>query len=75
MYEVITLKMRINELKDLLYNTDYVDNKIGAATAKHLVEGDKTELLALYEEYKPMLEQRQAWRDEINALEKELSEL
>lgn len=75
MDKVITLKMRINELKDLLHNTDYVDNKIGAATAKYLVDGDKTELLVLYDKYKPMLEQRQAWRNEIKHLENQLKEI
>lgn len=69
------IQFKILGLKQKLKKTDYVDNKISAATAKYLVDGDKTELLALYEEYKPMLEQRQAWRDEINALEKELSEV
>jgi hypothetical protein len=69
------LSNQINALKRNLSKMDYIDNKISAATAKYLVEGDKTELLALYEEYKPTLEQRQAWRDEINNLENQLKEL
>lgn len=46
---------RIHELKQLLSETDYIAAKIaeGAATR---------------EEYTDMLAQRQAWRDEINAL-------
>ena len=75
MKERIDKLNRIVELKKKLYKTDYVDNKISAATAKYLVDGDKTELLALYEEYKPMLAQRQAWRDEINNLERQLNEI
>jgi hypothetical protein len=66
---------KIARCKENLHLTDYVDNKISEATAKYLVDGDKSELIALYEEYKPMLEQRQAWRDEINALENQLKEL
>lgn len=66
---------RIEECKKNLHVTDYVDNKISAATAKYLVDEDKTELLALYEEYKPLLAQRQAWRDEINDLENQLKAL
>lgn len=69
------LRNRVFELEKKLYKTDYVDNKISAATAKYLVDGDKTELLALYEEYKPMLAQRQAWRDEINELREKLYKL
>ena len=65
----------ITELKQKLSATDYIDHKINAAMAKYLVKGDKTELLVLYEEYEPMLIQRQAWRDEINNLENQLKEL
>ena len=47
---------RINELKQLLKETDY--------RAIKYAEGCYTE-----EEYKPYKEQRQAYRDEINELE------
>jgi len=50
---------RINELKQLLKETDY--------RAIKYAEGLYTE-----EEYLPYKEQRQAYRDEINALEQEL---
>jgi hypothetical protein len=50
---------RIDELKQKLADTDYIACKIaeGAATR---------------EEYADVIAQRQAWRDEINELEKEL---
>lgn len=47
---------RIMELKELLYHSDY--------KAIKFAEGKLTE-----EEYAPIREQRQAWRDEINELE------
>ena len=50
---------RINELKKLLSSTDY--------QAIKYAEGLITE-----EEYLPIKNQRQAWRNEINELEKEL---
>jgi hypothetical protein len=59
-------------LKSKLYATDYVDNKITEASVKFLIDGDKTALEMVYLEYKLLLDQRQAWRDEINALEAEL---
>ncbi len=51
-------KRRIEELKTLLYNTDYKAIKFS--------EGSLTE-----EEYAPIRAQRQAWRDEINRLEQQ----
>ena len=75
MFKINKIKVRISEIKYELSKTDYIDNKISAAMAKYLVDEDKSELLSLYEEYKPVLEQRQAWRDEINVLEVELSKI
>ena len=57
--EKITAQNRINELKKLLFDTDY--------RAIKFAEGCYTE-----EEYQPYKEQRQAYRDEINELEKSL---
>jgi hypothetical protein len=71
----LILKNRISELKTSLYNTDYIDHKLVKAVVNYIVTDDKTELLNLCEEYKEEIEQRQAWRDEINRLEKELSEV
>ena len=50
-------QMRISELKQRLAETDYIACKIaeGSATA---------------DEYEYLIKQRQAWRDEINSLEK-----
>ena len=56
----ILIQAEITQLKVNLAETDYVAIKIaeGAATA---------------DDYADVLVQRQAWRDRINALEKELS--
>lgn len=50
---------RIAELKQKLAETDYIAAKIAEGAATH-------------EEYADMIAQRQAWRDEINELQKEL---
>lgn len=57
--EEVTKQIRINELKQNLINTDYIACKIA--------EGSATR-----EEYAGIIAQRQAWRDEINELEKEV---
>ena len=56
----ILIQAEITQLKENLAETDYVAIKIaeGAATA---------------DDYADVLVQRQAWRDRINALEKEFS--
>ena len=64
---------RIQELKIALKETDYIDNKRLDAISKYIITGDRTELEALNEEYKEEIAQRQAWRDEINALEEQLN--
>ena len=57
--EVIN-NMRINELRNLLANTDY--------KAIKYAEGQFSE-----EEYAPIKAQRQAWREEINQLEEQIN--
>ena len=66
---------RINEIEQELDKTDYIDNKRLNAVVKFILTGDRMELEALEEEYKEEIAQREVWRDEINALEKELSEV
>ena len=56
------IKNRIKELKKLLTDSDY--------KAIKYAEGQITE-----EEFAPIKAQRQAWRDEINQLEEELSSM
>lgn len=55
---------RIDELKQLLANTDYVAAKLAE------VDGEQRE--ALLAEYAEVLEQRRAWRREIGELEQEV---
>ena len=57
---IINLKQRITELKQLLASTDY--------QAIKFAEGQLTT-----EEYEPMRTQRQLWRDEINQIEAQLN--
>ena len=70
-----SIKSRINELIIKLDDTDYVTNKLTEAIAKYLIDGDKTALETTYLEYKLILDQRQAWRNEINRLENQLKEI
>lgn len=58
---------RLAELHQNLSNTDYIDNKIVEA----LMSGGMDAAQAVADEYADQLAQRQAWRDEINALETE----
>ena len=65
---------KINELKANLYNTDYISSKLAEVIAEYLISdnGDKSKLVAIYNEYQETIKNKQAWRDEINALEEEL---
>lgn len=62
-------QIEISKLKCKLHNTDYIDNKLAEANAKYVVTGDNTDVIRIYNEYRDLIKQRQAWRDEINALE------
>ena len=66
---------RINEIKQELQQTDYVCNKLTEAICEYIVQGDNTAVVNTYNEYKEVLLRRKALRNEINALEKELSEV
>lgn len=65
---------KITELKIKLNNTDYISSKLAEAIVEYLVSdnGDKSKLVAIYSEYQETIKNKQAWRDEINALEEEL---
>lgn len=65
----------IQKIRKNLSTTDYVTNKLTEAAVKYLIYGDKTALEITYLEYKLILDQRQAWRDEINRLENQLKEI
>ena len=69
------LSLEIAELKAKLKEYDYVASKLAEAIAKSIVEGNTDEVVSVYNEYKDILEQKQAWRDEINAKEAELEAL
>ena len=63
------LEIEINKLKAKLHEYDYVASKLAEAIAKAIVEGNTDEVVSVYNEYKDILAQKQAWRDEINAKE------
>lgn len=65
---------KIAKIKESLHDTDYITNKLTEAITEYIVKGDNTAVVAVYTEYKEIIAQRQAWRDEINALENELKE-
>lgn len=69
------IQFKILALKQKLRQTDYVCNKLTEAIAEYIIQGDNTAVVNIYNEYKQVLAQRKALRDEINALEKELSEV
>jgi hypothetical protein len=65
----------IYKLKEKLAEYDYVGTKLAEAIAKSIVDGNNDAVVSAYNEYKDILNQKQAWRDEINRLEAELIDL
>jgi hypothetical protein len=65
-------KKRIAELKKELDRTDYIDNKLVRALVRYVALGDNTTIFELFNEYAEQIDQRQAWREEVDMLEKEL---
>ena len=59
----------IAELKQKLFDTDYIINKI---TEAQLLGNS---ISAILSQYKDIIDQRQCWRDEINKLEAQNNEL
>ena len=74
-YEEWKIQDDISKLKSKLDKTDYITNKLTEAIAIAMVQGDNTMLVEVYNEYKELIAQRQAWRDEINELEAQLAAL
>ena len=68
------IEHRIMFLKYNLRKTDYIARKFTEAVVRYILSdnGDKAELIALYNEYKETIDNATAWREEINALEEEL---
>lgn len=63
-------QQEIQELKQKLFDTDYISNKLAEAVSKYIATGDNTEVVELRTKYSKELENRQLWRDRINELEK-----
>ena len=72
MKERIIRLNKILKYKRELEKTDYITDKLTEAIAESLITANNARLLSLYDEYKPVLDQRQAWRDAINTMEEEL---
>ena len=68
------IERRISSYMKKLHDSDYIASKLAEAIAEYLVidNGDKSKLVAIYNEYQETIKNKQAWRDEINSLEEEL---
>ena len=60
---------KIAELKSKLQKSDYVANKLTEVVANAMSSGDNAKLNEFLLEYSQILNDRQAWRDEINSIE------
>lgn len=71
---IVEICKRIDLLQAKLEDKDYIPSKLAEAIAEYLVldNGDKSKLVAIYNEYQEVIKNKQAWRDEINQLEEEL---
>ena len=70
MKEVMELCKKVSALKNKLYMTDYKANRDNAIITLGIINGvDKSEMKEVIERFTQSEKQRQAWRDEINALE------
>lgn len=67
--------VKIIRLKRKLDESDYIASKLSEAIAISTVEDNNERMIAVYNEYKDLIYQRQAWRDEINALESEMKSI
>lgn len=74
-YQEWKIQDNIKKLKQKLDKSDYVTSKLTEAIAIAMVQGDNTKLVEVYNEYKELIAQRQAWRDEINSLQQQYEEL
>lgn len=68
-------QVKIEELKHKLAKTDYICNKLTEAICEYIIQGASNAIVNTYNEYKEVLSQRRAWRNEINALEEELQNI
>lgn len=59
---------RIEELRLLLFETDYVASKLSEASAIAELTGDKTLLAEAYNKYAQTITNRRAWREELDSL-------
>ena len=60
---------KIAELKSKLQKSDYVANKLTEVVANAMSSGDNAKLNEFLLEYSQILNDRQAWRNEINSIE------
>lgn len=67
-FQVNENQKKINELKNKLYDTDYIVLKIAEAVA----DNDTATVTALKTEYATELANRKEWRNQINELESEV---
>lgn len=64
---------RYIELLNNFRRTDYITDKLVEAIVEYIIHGDRSKVLSLYSEYESIIEQRKAWREEINELQRKLN--
>lgn len=74
MAKIVEICKQIDLLRAQLKDKDYIACKLAEAIAEYIVldTGDKSKLIAIYNEYQETIKNKESWRDEINALEEEL---
>lgn len=63
---------RYIELMNNFRRTDYITDKLVEAIVEYIIHGDSSKVLSLCSEYESAIEQRKAWRAEINELQEKL---
>lgn len=64
--------IKLNELTQKLFTTDYIANKLAEAVSKYISTGDNTDVLLLREKYALELINREEWRNEVDKLQQKL---
>lgn len=73
--EKMNMEQQIEDLKQYLFDTDYVCCKLMEANSKFVISGDNLEIINLMEHYKDVLNKREKTRKEISTLEEKLKNI
>lgn len=67
-----SVELKIDDVKYELRKTDYITDKLTETIVEYIVNGNRSKVVELYNEYKDVLTKRQQYRDEVNELEAQL---